>query len=245
MDKKLHEQLLAFGFSGHNLTLMGSELSLLWPGRGFRPCANALELSLLREELAGVRGILLNLSREYNELFSAFRFADNLGIPVIGAVAVDYVNLYSLDLCMAREVPAVIGELEGNEELGEARSAIRDGHRFVSRSLLRKEGYRFVDFVTGFDQLSEREALCVNARLGGLSAKEISYLLGVEPSSVTTYTSRAYGKLGVTSGEELVWLFSGRPMGSYHCFHSRRLFPSLYESRRLPKEQKKPEQAKA
>ena len=63
--------------------------------------------------------------------------------------------------------------------------------------------------------------LCLDARLGGLSAKETSVLLGVEASSVNTYTSRAYGKLGVGSGEELVWLLSGRPMGSYHGFRQR------------------------
>ncbi len=214
MDRNSCEQSLAFGFSEHNLALMGSELALLWPDRKFRPCANALELSLVREGLEDIDGILLNLSREYHELLSAFRIADSLAIPVVGAVAVDYVNLYGLDLCMAREVPAVIGELAGKEELGDARDAIRAGHRFVSRSLLRNDGYRFVDFPTGFEQLSEREALCVDARLGGMSAKEISVLTGLDPSTVTTYTSRAFGKLGVSNGEELVWLFSGRPMGS-------------------------------
>jgi len=95
----------------------------------------------------------------------------------------------------------------------------------VSRSLLNGKGFRFTDFPAGFEQLSEREALCIDGKLGGLSVKEIAFLLGVNHSTVSTYTTRAFEKLGVASGEELVWLLNGRPMGSYQQLKDRRLFP--------------------
>lgn len=218
------KRVLSFGFSAHNLALMGHSLSILWPGRSFIPCMNAPDLAQHLEHymaayMEGTGGpdmaLLVNLSREFHELDSALRMARARSVPVLGAVAVDFINAYSLRLCMEQELPAVIGDLDGGVELGEARDAIRDGRRFVSRSLLRGGGYRYVDFPTGFSLLSEREALCVDARLGGLSSKEASALLGLDPSTVNTYTSRAYVKLGVSSGEELVWLFAGRPMGCY------------------------------
>ena len=190
--------------------------------------------------------LLVNLSREFHELDSAIRLAQARSVPVLGAVAVDFINAYSLKLCMDKELPAIIGELGGMTELGEARNAIRDGRRFVSRSLLREEGYRYVDYPTGLSLLSEQESLCVDAKLGGLSCKEASALLGLEPSTVNTYTSRAYGKLGVSSGEELVWLFAGRPMGCYHEAgpgKKPRLFP--VSSLQPREDKKKPEQALA
>lgn len=230
--------VLAFGFSAHNLAMTGHTLSLLWPGRSFIPCMNAPDLSW---HLDGMRNteLLVNLSREFHELDSAIRLAQARSVPVLGAVAVDFINAYSLRLCMDKEFPAIIGELGGMTELGEARNAIRDGRRFVSRSLLREEGYRYVDYPTGLSLLSEQESLCVDAKLGGLSCKEASALLGLEPSTVNTYTSRAYGKLGVSSGEELVWLFAGRPMGCYHEAgpgRKPRLFPV---SSLQPREDKK------
>lgn len=228
MKKNVEEPALAFGFGTHTLTMMGEVLSFLWPDRKFRPCMNALELSRLKDGEAACGGMLLNLSREFHELDSAFRLAEFLHIPVLGALAVDFVNGYSFALCREKELPVVIGELKERTELLEAREALRAGRRYVSRSLLKNEGYRFIDFPAGFDLLSEREALCIDGRLGGLSGKEISALLGLNQSSVSTYTARAFEKLGVESGEELVWMLAGRPagLGCYHELRRRKLFPA-------------------
>lgn len=227
MKKNVEEPALAFGFTTHTLTMMGDALSFLWPGRKFRPCMNALELACLKDGRPGSGGMLLNLSREFHELDSAFRLARFLSIPVIGAVAVDFVNSYSLALCLEKELPAVIGELKDRIELLEARESLLAGRRFVARSILRNEGFRFIDFPAGFDLLSDKEALCIDGRLGGLSSKEISSLLGITPSSVSTCMSRAFRKLGVESGEELVWCLAGRPGGtaSYLRQRNRRFFP--------------------
>ncbi len=305
-------QVIAFGFSTHNLTMTEAELAILWPGRRFVSCMNVVELyrrlqleralplgenvlplgenvlplgerslSAKARTLSGVKrtgpagaravsgaragsgvkraaskgeagfkrgtggiSLLVNLSREFHELDGAIRLADWRGIPVIGAVATDFVNAYSLRLCMDRELPAIIGEIAGRDELGEARDAIRAGRRFVPRSLLRGEGYRFVDLPVCLSLLSDNEALCVSGRVGGLSVKEIAACLGTSDSSVRTYVSRAFGKLGVSTTEELAWLIAGHPLGCYHGERSTvplRLFPA----RMLHPATKKPEQAGA
>ena len=228
MKKLIEEPALAFGFATHSLTMMGDALSFLWPDKKFRPCMNALELACLKDGRTGSGGMLLNLSREFHELDSAFRLASLLSIPVIGAVAVDFVNSYSLALCLEKELPAVIGELKDRTELLEARESLAAGRRYVSRSLLKNEGFRFVDFPAGFDLLSDKEALCVDGRLGGLSSKEISALLNINLSSVRTHVNRAFRKLGVESGEELVWRLAGRPAGiaCYQRQRNRRFFPA-------------------
>ena len=238
---------MAFGFTAHNLTMMGHELSLLWPDREFCPCLNALELSrMLRGRPEGL-SLLLNLSREFHEMDSALRMAATHGVPTIGAVAVDFINAYGLRLCMEQELPVVLGDLDGLEELGEARDAIRAGRRFVSRSVLRGGGFTFVDRPVCLDLLTETEALCMDAKLAGLLQKEAAVQLGLTPSSVGTYTARAFGKLGVKSGEELVWQLAGRPAGCYHGMRGgqpRRLFP-LGRTGCACSGRKKPEQAEA
>ena len=234
-------QVIAFGFSAHNLVMMGAELAILWPGRNFSPCMNVVELNGRLQE-GGTPGLslLVNLSREFHELDGAFRMADGCGMPVIGAVATDFVNAYSLRLCLDRELPAIIGEIGGREELGEARDAIRAGRRFVPRSLLRGDGYRFVDPPVCLSLLSDNEALCVGARLGGLSVKEIAGRMGARDSTIRTYVNRAFAKLGVSTAEELAWLIAGHPMARYHKergARQRMLFPVRMK--------KKPEQAGA
>ncbi|MBQ9539612.1 MAG: helix-turn-helix transcriptional regulator [Treponema sp.] len=272
MECKNVGRAVAFGFSAHNLVLMGHELSLLWPDKSFLPCLNTASLSQIFNEQPHEPecSILVNLSREFHELDCALHMAAERSFPVIGAIALDFVNAYGLKLCMDREIPIIIGELKGLEELGEAREAIRHGKRFVSRSILKEEDFRFVDYPMGFSLLSEREALCLDARLGGLSSKETSTVLGLDPSTVSTYISRAYGKFGVGSGEELAWLFAGRPMGCYRrkggqssgetarTGQARRLFPGRGGTKQsrgtMPQAcspehqgegQKKPEQADA
>lgn len=234
--------VVAFGFSAHNLAMMGSELSVLWPGKKFVPCMNAVELAGM--DCGGESSLLVNLSREFQELDVAVRTADGRGMAVIGAVATDFVNAYSLSLCMKREMPAIIGEMSGREELGEARDAIRAGRRFVSRSILRGGGYRFVDPPVCMSLLSDNEALCVGGRLGGLSVSELSAILGAGASTVRTYVCRAFAKLGVSSAEELAWLIAGRPMGCYHSTLTVRKTPSVSQ-RRLCPSTKMPEQAGA
>ncbi len=238
-------RVVAFGFSAHNLAMMGWELSLLWPEKRFVPCMNAVELAGMDPGAeTGGMSLLVNLSREFHELDSAVRTADGRGMPVIGAVATDFVNVYSLRLCMEREMPAIIGEMSGREELGEARDAIRAGRRFVSRSILRGGGYRFVDPPVCMSLLSDNEALCVGGRLGGLSVSELSAILGAGASTVRTYVNRAFSKLGVSTAEELAWLIAGRPMGCYHGIRGGRK-KAAFSSRRLFPETKKPEQAGA
>lgn len=241
-------QVIAFGFSAHNLVMMESELAILWPGHRFSPCMNAVELNrllggnTLSRERAGELSLLVNLSREFHELDSALRMADGRGIPVIGAVATDFINAYSLRLCLDRELPAIIGELNSREELGEARDAIRAGRRFVPRTLLRDEGYRFVDPAVCLSLLSDNEALCVDARLGGLSVKEIAGRMKASDSTVRTYVNRAFAKLGVSTAEELAWLLAGHPSGCYHRERGTRQ-RMLFPARKSRTDIKKPEQA--
>lgn len=52
--------------------------------------------------------------------------------------------------------------------------------------------------------LSLREAEVCAAVLRGGSAKDVSRLLGIEPSSVVTYRKRAFLKLGITRSNELL-----------------------------------------
>jgi DNA-binding CsgD family transcriptional regulator len=51
--------------------------------------------------------------------------------------------------------------------------------------------------------LSKRELDVLRCVLEGLTAVEIAEIMGVQPSSVTTYQKRAYKRLGISSQRQL------------------------------------------
>ncbi len=61
--------------------------------------------------------------------------------------------------------------------------------------------------IAGSDALTHREAAVVQAALAGLTNSEISEAHHVSINTVKTHLRHAYTKLGVTSREELQWLF--------------------------------------
>ena len=65
-----------------------------------------------------------------------------------------------------------------------------------------------------FDEasLTNREKDAARSLLQGMTAQEAADIMGVSPSSVGSYRKRAYGKLGVGSGRELVSLHRAWPV---------------------------------
>lgn len=65
-----------------------------------------------------------------------------------------------------------------------------------------------------FDEasLTDREKDAARSLLQGMTAQEAADIMGVSPSSVGSYRKRAYGKLGVGSGRELVSLHWAWPV---------------------------------
>ena len=65
-----------------------------------------------------------------------------------------------------------------------------------------------------FDEasLTDREKDAARSLLQGMTAQEAADIMGVSPSSVGSYRKRAYGKLGVGSGRELVSLHRAWPV---------------------------------
>ncbi len=63
-----------------------------------------------------------------------------------------------------------------------------------------------VDITRAFEQagLSTREAEAARSALAGLTAEEAAREMGVSPSSVGNYRSRAYRKLGIKNSRELI-----------------------------------------
>lgn len=67
-----------------------------------------------------------------------------------------------------------------------------------------------------FDEkaLTDREKDAVRSLLQGMTAQSAAEAMGVSPSSVGSYRSRAYEKLGVASGRELIALLQARSESS-------------------------------
>lgn len=67
-----------------------------------------------------------------------------------------------------------------------------------------------------FDEkaLTDREKDAVRSLLQGMTAQSAAEAMGVSPSSVGSYRSRAYEKLGVASGRELIVLLQARSESS-------------------------------
>lgn len=61
-----------------------------------------------------------------------------------------------------------------------------------------------IDQLTGFEQLTDRERETVLASAAGATTDEIARALGIAPGTVSTYRSRAYAKLSVSSAQELL-----------------------------------------
>lgn len=91
------------------------------------------------------------------------------------------------------------------EELIKAINTIHQGNVYVSDTLAPyfKDG-RFVDGGEDpFNQLSDREIRVAQDLISGFGIKEISQRLNISPSTVATYKSRLFDKLGVNTELEL------------------------------------------
>ena len=70
-----------------------------------------------------------------------------------------------------------------------------------------------------FDEasLTDREKDAARSLLQGMTAQEAADIMGVSPSSVGSYRTRAYEKLGVGSGRELVSLHRAWPVAEVNA----------------------------
>ena len=107
-------------------------------------------------------------------------------LPASFALAV--ASLVLLALPRGRDVQAASACGEGR------RDAAGEGVRTASR----------LDAIPGAEGLSSREAQVAAAELAGASDADIADELGVKPQTVSTYRSRMYQKLGVSSRAELL-----------------------------------------
>ena len=107
-------------------------------------------------------------------------------LPASFALAV--ASLVLLALPRGRDVQAASACGEGR------RDAAGEGVRTASR----------LDAILGAEGLSSREAQVAAAELAGASDADIADELGVKPQTVSTYRSRVYQKLGVSSRAELL-----------------------------------------
>lgn len=107
-------------------------------------------------------------------------------LPASFALAV--ASLVLLALPRGRDVQAASACGEGR------RDAAGEGVRTASR----------LDAIPGAEGLSSREAQVAAAELAGASDADIADELGVKPQTVSTYRSRVYQKLGVSSRAELL-----------------------------------------
>jgi len=92
------------------------------------------------------------------------------------------------------------------DEIVTAIRRVLAGERYISAEIARQMALQAVNKTSGsspFEQLSSREMQVMIMATGGHSVQEISDKLHLSPKTVSTYRSRLFQKLGVTSRRDL------------------------------------------
>lgn len=200
--------VIAYGFTQHQVCLLRPMLRICW---NIREVLVTNEYSALDMNINNCQIVLLNANLPFYELDYCLKQLDNFVHLKKICINMFQVSSAVLQYLMQANVDAIIYELKSEEELNVFKDAVQKNKKFYSSnvfSVLHSKKDIKNDLLSLYKKLSLKEQKVFNLLLKCLSYKAIASELNISCSTVGTFCSRIFSKLGVSCVRELQSKFS-------------------------------------
>lgn len=201
-------KVFAYGFTQHQVFLLKPLLRICW---NIREIIISNESNSILESIESCQILLLNSNLPFYELDYCLKKIESKKNLKKVCINFSQVSLVVLHYLIKTNVDAIIYNLKSEEELNLFKEAMQNNKKFYSAnvfSFMHSTETEKNDIVLLYKKLSSTERKVFNLLLKCFSYKSIANELNISCSTVGTFCSRIFSKLGVSCVRELQSKFS-------------------------------------
>ncbi|MCR5762795.1 MAG: hypothetical protein K6G00_05355 [Treponema sp.] len=201
------KNLITVGFTQNQAILLSPLFRKLFSFRFMQTCTQLMQLKAM---ISPQDIIICNGSSDFLQLDAASIISEETGASISACIFTDEVKHATLTLALQNNIPVILAELCSEEELCECAKAIKEGRRYMSKSLSSCKIPHYTSFNEYFELLTIKERIACIGMLQGYKHDIIASMLQVKKSTADTYCSRVLEKFGINSIAQLFQYFSFR-----------------------------------